>query len=81
MDSVNCFLNEFDRCLGNAWTMCEFHDFNANGFGDIWWTAKLTYFSSIDGCLCMCVSACDCVCVGTHVCVSLLIYCCFSSNY
>ena len=30
--------------------MCEFHDSNGNGFGDIWWTDKLFYFSlSIDG--------------------------------
>ena len=28
--------------------MCEFHDSNANGFGDIWWTDKLIYFSRID---------------------------------
>ena len=28
--------------------MCEFHDSNCNGFGDIWWTDKCTYFSSID---------------------------------
>ena len=28
--------------------MCEFHDSNGNGFGDIWWTDKLIYFSSID---------------------------------
>ena len=28
--------------------MCEFHDCNGNGFGDIWWTDKCTYFSSID---------------------------------
>ena len=28
--------------------MCEFHDSNDNGFGDIWWTDKLIYFSSID---------------------------------
>ena len=26
----------------------EFHDSNGNGFGDIWWTDKLIYFSSID---------------------------------
>ena len=29
--------------------MCEFHDCNCNGFGDMWWTDKCTYFSSIDG--------------------------------
>ena len=29
--------------------MCEFHDSNGNGFGDIWWTDKLNYFSSIEG--------------------------------
>ena len=28
--------------------MCESHDSNCNGFGDIWWTDKLFYFSSID---------------------------------
>ena len=27
--------------------MCEFHDCNVNGFGDMWWTNKCTYFSSI----------------------------------
>ena len=26
--------------------MCEFHGSNGNGFGDIWWTDKLFYFSS-----------------------------------
>ena len=31
--------------------MCEFHDANCNGLGDIWWTDKCMYFSSID-CLC-----------------------------
>ena len=29
--------------------MCEFHDCNCNGLGDIWWTDKCMYFSSIDG--------------------------------
>ena len=24
----------------NTWTMCEFHDSNGNGLGDIWWTDK-----------------------------------------
>ena len=33
---------------GNTWPMCDFHDSNGNGFGDIWWTDKLFYFSSID---------------------------------
>ena len=28
--------------------MCEFHDCNGNGLGDIWWTDKLIYFSSVD---------------------------------
>ena len=28
--------------------MCEFHNSNGNGFGDMWWTGKCTYFSSID---------------------------------
>ena len=27
--------------------MCEFHDSNCNGFGDMWWTDKCIYFSSI----------------------------------
>ena len=31
--------------------MCEFHDSNCNGFGDMWWTDKRIYFSSIDVCL------------------------------
>ena len=26
--------------------MCEFHDSNCNGFGDMWWTDKCIYFSS-----------------------------------
>ena len=42
------FWNECFRCRGNTWTMCEFHDSNCNGFGDMWWTDKCTYFSSID---------------------------------
>ena len=29
--------------------MCDFHGSNGNGFGDIWWTDKLFYFSSIVG--------------------------------
>ena len=29
--------------------MCEFHGSNCNGLGDIWWTDKCIYFSSIDG--------------------------------
>ena len=29
--------------------MCEFRDSNCNGFGDMWWTDKCIYFSSIDG--------------------------------
>ena len=28
--------------------MCEFHDCNCNGLGDIWWTDKCMYFSSTD---------------------------------
>ena len=28
--------------------MWEFHDCNCNGLGDIWWTDKCMYFSSID---------------------------------
>ena len=48
MDSKIGFENEFDRCRGNTWTMHEFHDSNGNGFGDIWWTDNLFYFSSID---------------------------------
>ena len=31
--------------------MCEFHDSLCNGFGDMWWTDKCTYFSSIDVCV------------------------------
>ena len=27
--------------------MCEFHDSNGNGFGDIWWTDKHFYLSNI----------------------------------
>ena len=30
------------------WAVCEFHGSNSNGFGDIWWTDKPIYFSSID---------------------------------
>ena len=44
----NFFLNEFDRCRGNTWTVCEFHGSNGNGFGDIWWTDNPIYLSSID---------------------------------
>ena len=43
------FWNDFLRCRGNTWTMCEFQESNCNGFGDIWWTDKCIYFSSIDG--------------------------------
>ena len=28
--------------------MCAFHDSNGNGFGDMGWTDKCTYFSIID---------------------------------
>ena len=28
--------------------MCEFQESTCNGFGDMWWTDKCTYFSSID---------------------------------
>ena len=28
--------------------MCTFHDSNCNGFGDMWWTDKCTYFSIDD---------------------------------
>ena len=35
MDS-KFFFNEFYRCRGNTWTVCEFHGSNGNGFGDIW---------------------------------------------
>ena len=31
--------------------MCEFHDSNCNGFGEMWWTDKCIYFSSIDVCM------------------------------
>ena len=47
-DSKIGFVNEFDCCRGNMWTMCEFHDSNGNGFGDIGWTDKLIYFIIID---------------------------------
>ena len=48
MDSKIGFeMNLNDRSRGNTWTMCEFHDSNGTGFGDIWWTDKLIYFSSI----------------------------------
>ena len=29
------------------WTVCEFHGSNGNGFGYIWWTDKLFYFSKL----------------------------------
>ena len=29
------------------WTVCEFHGSNDNGFGDIWCTDKLFYFSKL----------------------------------
>ena len=32
--------------------MCEFQESNCNGFGDMWWTDKCTYFSSIDVSIC-----------------------------
>ena len=28
--------------------MCEFQESNCNGFGDMWWTDKGTYFCSIE---------------------------------
>ena len=28
--------------------MSQFHDSNCNGFGDMWWTDNLIYFSSIE---------------------------------
>ena len=31
--------------------MCPFHECNYNGFGDMWWTDKCTYFSSTDNLL------------------------------
>ena len=37
-----------NHCLGNTWTMCEFHESTCNGFGDIWWTDNPIYFSRID---------------------------------
>ena len=46
MDSNFC--KEFYRCRGNTLTMCTFHESTCNGFGDIWWTDKPIYFSSID---------------------------------
>ena len=38
----------FYRCRGNMLTMCEFHEYTCNGFGDIWWTDNPIYFSSMD---------------------------------
>ena len=40
------------------WKMCEFHDSNGTGFGDIWWTYKFIYFknSSINNRLCFSVA-------------------------
>ncbi len=37
-----------DSQIGFEMTMCEYHDSKGNGFGDIWWTDKLIYFSIID---------------------------------
>ena len=37
-----------DSIIGNTWTMCEFHNSNSNGLGDIWLTDKCSYFSSIE---------------------------------
>ena len=45
------------------WTMCEFNESNCNGFGDMWWTDKCTYFRSID----VCMHACMCACVYVYV--------------
>ena len=36
--------------------MCEFNDSNGNGFGDIWCTDKLIYFSIIDYYYCMVIT-------------------------
>ena len=35
--------NGVGRITVNKWTMCEFHDSNGNGFGDIWQADKLIY--------------------------------------
>ena len=48
MDCKICFEMIILRCRGNTGTMCEFHDPDCNGLGDMWWTDKCTYFSSID---------------------------------
>ena len=62
--------------------MCEFQEFNGNGFGDIWWTDKCIYFSSIDICPCkykVCVRACVhdfSVCVCIFVCVFMCVHAC-----
>ena len=50
LDSKICF--EMSLIVVEAiimWTVCEFHrhGYNGNGFGDIWWTDKLFYFSKL----------------------------------
>ena len=45
--------------------MCEFHDCNCNGLGDIWWTDKCMYFSSIDDQFVQ--SICCCIVQGLKV--------------
>ena len=49
-DSLNFFskIDKMDSKIGFEMTMCEYHDSKGNGFGDIWWTDKLIYFSIID---------------------------------
>ena len=53
MDSKICFEMIFFvvEAIGPTWPMCEFHDYNCNGFGDMCWTDKCIYFSSIEGML------------------------------
>ena len=38
----------FEMSLFVVEAICEFHDSNGNGLGDMLWTDKLIYFSIID---------------------------------
>ena len=61
--------------------MCEFHDANCNGLGDMWWTDKCMYFSSIDLYIGSLVSFYDYLfihCIGTRtyiICIYIAQYC------
>ena len=48
MDSKICFEISVFVVEAMRTPMCEFYDCNCNGLGDIWWTDKCMYFSSID---------------------------------